>query len=325
VEFHHDSHVHPFLPSTSGVTQGVFVIPTVGESSRNVFYRILLTVRDSRGFTHVSSRDILPAPLDVPATLPLENAAKRTGFIFQGELGGVWLLDGAASVSDQFSFPAPGQYSFRIGAQGSYGGGAWPIAGLLIDGQLAGQVTVDSTALRTYELVVPVPAGTHQVGVAFLNDYYSVSPPGDRNLGVGSLAISAATVAPPATITLEAEEMPVRQVEYWAIHPVGSFLFGSEGSIGQDVLLPSPGSYLVGLTAASFGNAGGRQATLEIRVDGRSVGQISGLSYELATYYLTVPVPSSGTHRIEIAFVNDFYAPPLDLNAIADKLTLRKL
>jgi glucose/arabinose dehydrogenase len=60
VDFHHDTHVHPFIPATTGATSGSFVIPTTGETSANVWYRIYLTVRDANGLTHTSFRDILP-------------------------------------------------------------------------------------------------------------------------------------------------------------------------------------------------------------------------------------------------------------------------
>ncbi len=60
VDFHHDDHNHPFLPAASGSKTGAFTIPTSGETSSNVFYRIHLTVTDSEGLTHSSFRDILP-------------------------------------------------------------------------------------------------------------------------------------------------------------------------------------------------------------------------------------------------------------------------
>ena len=60
VDFHHDTHMHPFMPATSGAVNGSFTIPTTGETSANVWYRIYLTVRDSAGATHTVQRDILP-------------------------------------------------------------------------------------------------------------------------------------------------------------------------------------------------------------------------------------------------------------------------
>ena len=60
VDFHHDTHSHPFLPATGGAKSGSFTAPTSGESASNVWYRILLTVRDSKGAAHTVSRDVLP-------------------------------------------------------------------------------------------------------------------------------------------------------------------------------------------------------------------------------------------------------------------------
>jgi hypothetical protein len=62
VDFHHDTHSHPFLPSTSGATGGTFTIPTIGETSANVWYRIYLTVRDAGGLPKNSS----PGPTAAP-------------------------------------------------------------------------------------------------------------------------------------------------------------------------------------------------------------------------------------------------------------------
>jgi len=60
VVFHHDTHTHPFMAPTSGITNGTFTIPNRGELSTNVWYRIHLTVRDSAGATHTVTRDIRP-------------------------------------------------------------------------------------------------------------------------------------------------------------------------------------------------------------------------------------------------------------------------
>ncbi len=60
IDFHHDTHFHPFIPDTTGSTSGSFMIPTQGETAANVWYRIHLTVRDSGGLTHSVFRDILP-------------------------------------------------------------------------------------------------------------------------------------------------------------------------------------------------------------------------------------------------------------------------
>ena len=60
IDFHHDTHTHPFMPPTTGARSGSFTIPTTGHTETNVWYRIYMTVRDSGGLTHTSERDIRP-------------------------------------------------------------------------------------------------------------------------------------------------------------------------------------------------------------------------------------------------------------------------
>jgi hypothetical protein len=60
VDFHHDTHHHDGPPAATGVTSGTFTIPTRGETSDNVWYRIHLVVTDSQGGSTAVYRDILP-------------------------------------------------------------------------------------------------------------------------------------------------------------------------------------------------------------------------------------------------------------------------
>ncbi len=76
VDFHHDTHTHPFIAPFSGVTSGSFVIPTTGETATNVWYRIHLTVTDAGGLQHSVFRDINPRIVNLtlnssPASLQL--------------------------------------------------------------------------------------------------------------------------------------------------------------------------------------------------------------------------------------------------------------
>lgn len=65
VDFHHDTHVHPFIPATSGATSGSFTIPQTGETSANVWYRIYLTVKDSPGLATTTYRDVRPRTVTI--------------------------------------------------------------------------------------------------------------------------------------------------------------------------------------------------------------------------------------------------------------------
>ncbi|MFN0107551.1 MAG: PQQ-dependent sugar dehydrogenase [Blastocatellia bacterium] len=76
VDFHHDTHTHPFISAFSGVSSGTFVIPTTGETATNVWYRIHLTVTDAGGLQHSVFRDINPNVVNVtvntsPASLQM--------------------------------------------------------------------------------------------------------------------------------------------------------------------------------------------------------------------------------------------------------------
>jgi glucose/arabinose dehydrogenase len=94
VDFHHDDHVHPHVPATSGITTGTFTIADRGETSANVFYRVILTVRDSSGLTNTSQVDVRPFTSVVRiesnianAQLTLDGAPITAPFSFTGVEG----------------------------------------------------------------------------------------------------------------------------------------------------------------------------------------------------------------------------------------------
>lgn len=68
VDFHHGTHLHPFLPPTSGVANGQFTIPANSETAADVWYRIRLIATDSAGLTTETYRDILPETSDFVVT-----------------------------------------------------------------------------------------------------------------------------------------------------------------------------------------------------------------------------------------------------------------
>ncbi len=60
IDFHHADHYHPALPLTTGLAAGEYLIPRIGETDDNVWYRIYLTATDSEGLTRTVYRDVLP-------------------------------------------------------------------------------------------------------------------------------------------------------------------------------------------------------------------------------------------------------------------------
>ena len=104
VDFHHDTHSHPFIPSTSGATSGSFTVPTTGHTETNVWYRIFLTVRDSAGATQTTFRDVLPRKVNLTiATSPpglqlrLDAQPTATPLTFESVVGIVRGLDAPAT------------------------------------------------------------------------------------------------------------------------------------------------------------------------------------------------------------------------------------
>lgn len=60
IDLHHDDHTHVFLPRTSGSASGSLQIPTQGETSPNIWYRVHLEARDDSGATTEATRDVQP-------------------------------------------------------------------------------------------------------------------------------------------------------------------------------------------------------------------------------------------------------------------------
>ena len=106
VDLHHDTHSHPFMAATSGMTGGSFTIPTTGETSANVWYRIYLTVRDSAGATQTVQRDIQPRKVTLTlATSPaglqlrLDGQPIATPVSFEAVVGIVRMLEATSQSS----------------------------------------------------------------------------------------------------------------------------------------------------------------------------------------------------------------------------------
>jgi glucose/arabinose dehydrogenase len=105
VVFHHDTHTHPVLAPTSGATSGSFIVPATGETSANVWYRIHLTVTDSKGASSTTFRDVRPRTVQVTlsstptgARLTLDGQPVVATFTFTGVVG---MLRSIGAISPQ--------------------------------------------------------------------------------------------------------------------------------------------------------------------------------------------------------------------------------
>jgi hypothetical protein len=66
VDLHEADRVSPFFPPISGMARGSFTVPAMEETEQPRWYRIHLQVKDSRGHTHETFRDVYAAKDDAP-------------------------------------------------------------------------------------------------------------------------------------------------------------------------------------------------------------------------------------------------------------------
>jgi glucose/arabinose dehydrogenase len=136
IDFHHEDHTHPFMQPTVGATRGMFQIPTEGETSTDVWYRIYLTVKDSEGLQTTVFRDVRPR------IVTLKIATQRSGLQIQ--------LDGQ-------TFTATGTFTAVVGMTRTVGA----ITPQTMSG---GTYTFDSWSdggAMTHDIVVPAVNTTY--------------------------------------------------------------------------------------------------------------------------------------------------------------------
>jgi hypothetical protein len=116
--------------------------------------------------------------------------------------GDVWNLYANGYLAQTFDFPQADVVDFSIEAFGSPLAGVWPNLEVRVDQMVVADIRVSSATLQTYRATASVPAGTHQVVLAFTND--AVGGGEDRNLYLKSLTIagrSTSTTTPTPTPT----------------------------------------------------------------------------------------------------------------------------
>jgi hypothetical protein len=105
--------------------------------------------------------------------------------------GGIAWLGSNGRIETPVCFTTTGSYTLQVVAGGTAAQGVLPQVGIIVDGVIRTNFFLISTAMTAYNITLSVAAGTHNIGLAFLNDYYA--PPEDRNA-----AFSLLTITPPA-------------------------------------------------------------------------------------------------------------------------------
>ena len=93
--------------------------------------------------------------------------------------GGIAYLNSNGRIETTMNITASGNYVFTFTAGGTAAVGVLPQVGVTVDGSTRTNFFLISTNLTTYTVTLFLTAGTHTIGLEFLNDYYA--PPEDRN------------------------------------------------------------------------------------------------------------------------------------------------
>jgi glucose/arabinose dehydrogenase len=172
IDFHHGTHVHPFLPPATGAG-GQFEVPTIGETASNVWYRVYLQVTDSAGFTRTTYRDIQPrlSTITIASTFP-----------------GVTILFDGQPRQTPFTITGVEGMSRTLSAE----------ALAIIDGVAQEFVSWSDGESATHMLVFPETDTTYTATYQAYTDYYL----SDRNSSTqsGSLKLDATTFDSPLAL-----------------------------------------------------------------------------------------------------------------------------
>lgn len=121
INFHHEEHFHPGMEITTGISEGSFYIPRLGETSPNVWYRVHLRATDNNGLTNESFIDVQPEVVNtIFKTLPsslllnIDGAHKTTSSNINGVKGSERVL-----IASQFQNRNDSLYEFEKWSDGT--------------------------------------------------------------------------------------------------------------------------------------------------------------------------------------------------------------
>jgi len=146
----------------------------------------------------------LGAAMRLPLVLRIEAETMRNVNVSAYAVsGGLAHLNSNGRIESSVRFTTTGNYTFELIAGGTSAQGVLPQVALVIDGSNRKVFFLTGTALTRYTFTLSVTAGMHNVGLAFLNDYYA--PPEDRNATFDRLTLLPEV--PPRIADLKADRV----------------------------------------------------------------------------------------------------------------------
>ncbi|MEO5976790.1 MAG: PQQ-dependent sugar dehydrogenase [Chryseolinea sp.] len=173
IDFYHDTHKHD-QPAIEGMNGGTFVVPTSGETSDNVWYRITLTVTDALGMSGKDSVDILPRK----STLNFATIPAGLQLILDGQtistpssvvsVEGIQRAIGAVSPQTKDEIG----YSFESWSNGGVQTQtiSTPVDDVTITGKFSAIVGVEEEPFDSRFVVFPNPSNTTEVSVGIYSN-----------------------------------------------------------------------------------------------------------------------------------------------------------
>ncbi|GAB3225092.1 PQQ-dependent sugar dehydrogenase [Spirosoma arcticum] len=154
-----DEHWHPGPGLPGGVASGTFVADNGGETSPNIWFRLLLTVTDAQGRTGVDSVDIYPNKVVLTATANIPGLQLVLGTQRTAPFSGTFVVNTAVNLQA----PSP-----QVTGGNSYTFTGWSQGGAA--NQTLRAPATNTTYTATYGTSTPPPGGTQSpyLGAAVL-------------------------------------------------------------------------------------------------------------------------------------------------------------
>src|SRR3989338_2316522 len=168
--------------------------PAAGLTNGKTYYFVVTAYNSAGTGANSNEKSAVPTIQPFATTFEAETMpTKTTG----GATTGGWNIWSSGYIEDTITYPRSGTYEFEVVARGSVAAGVWPNMQLRLDQVGKADITVNTTAWKSFIKQVSVVSGSHRVAVAFTNDYKTTTE--DRNLYVDKVIIREIVSSPPSS------------------------------------------------------------------------------------------------------------------------------